>query len=102
MRGLGMFFDSIIVYKLAGESNSAFARRLGISPSRLCSWKHFNPKLKTLFQLAHILGVSPGSLINEKGEKDEAGGRGNKKLPSRSNNIKRRLPQKTKSPLQGE
>ena len=63
-----MFFDSIIVYKLAGESNSAFARRLGISPSRLCSWKHFNPKLKTLFQLAHILDVTPGSLLREEDE----------------------------------
>jgi transcriptional regulator with XRE-family HTH domain len=97
-----MFYKAIISHKITDESDSAFARRIGISPSRLESWKRFNPKIKTLVQLAAILGVSPGSLINEEGEKDETGGRGHKKLPSRSNNIKRRLPQKTESPLQGE
>jgi transcriptional regulator with XRE-family HTH domain len=54
------FFETISAYRHNDESVAAFARRCGVQHTTLIQWSRGQvPKIKTIYLVAHNLGVDP-------------------------------------------
>lgn len=57
------FYTQITRYRNEGESDTAFAARIGVSKQRLSLWKKSTPRIEALLMAAESLGIKPSLLF---------------------------------------